>query len=107
MPCYMTGSYEGDLKLQKDELAEQATNVTQLLCTLCEEIELYNNGLPKEFTCFRQFRFPSNVNQWWKKHKEIDRKRKLEEELEKTIENKKKKAISKLTPEEKYLLGIK
>jgi hypothetical protein len=91
----MTGSYEGDLKLQKDELAEQATTVTRLLCQLCESIDKNQVEI-----------MPPAVKVWWNKHKEIDKKRKLEEQIQKTLDHKKKEALNKLTPEERHLLGI-
>jgi hypothetical protein len=63
MPCYYTGSAEGDARLHAEEAQTELTKVTRLLCSAMKAAE-------------RQ-RFlsamPNDVRQWWREHKKIDR----------------------------------
>lgn len=64
MPCYATGSAEGDAQLSAQEARKEATKVTALLCMLCQEVE--------EYGCVDEIFLPTPVRAWWKKHKKID-----------------------------------
>lgn len=64
MPCYATGSREGDLMLSMRESQEEATKVTDLLCQVCRLAEVDGRPLPAE------------VAVWWAKHKKIDQEAK-------------------------------
>lgn len=65
MPCYMTGTREGDLALRVEELHEEATKTTRLLCKTLRSLDKRTVGS-----------LPKDVQEWWEKHQEIDRKRK-------------------------------
>lgn len=49
----------------------------------------------------------AQVAKWWERHTRSDRARKLREMEERIEKAKKEKAISKLTPEERKILGVK
>ena len=71
MPCYYTGSAEGDARLAAEEtrerLGKEITNRTRLLCSICQTAEEAKLTLPKD------------VQTWWNKHKKVDKKRKEKE----------------------------
>lgn len=96
MPCFVTGSAEGDARLAQQEAQKEATKVTRLLCQLCRQVE-------GEFGINH---LPHDVKKWWVRHKEIDEKRiKERAEAVKRVELRK-KALKKLSPEERRALGI-
>jgi len=64
MPCYLTGSPEGDARLTLQEAQENATNLCEMLCIACRYIE------HKDLT------IPIEIQRWWSIHKKIDKKRK-------------------------------
>lgn len=72
MPCTITGSFEGDRALfaqeDRDKAQKEAIKVTRLLCKLMKDLE--SNGINMEH-------ISKDVMKWWKKHKEIDKKRKI------------------------------
>lgn len=70
MPCYVTGTREGDLALSADEARAEATKLAQLLCKACDALEW-------------QLRMPDEVNAWWRAHKAVDANRRAVEEREK------------------------
>ena len=106
MPCYYTGSAEGDrqLALQEASIANNKdsenliTKLTTMLCFLCDEID---NG---EAMCWVDIDGCQNkdVIEFWQKHKILDEKKK--EEMKKKAKDKLDKYLSK---EEQKLLGIK
>lgn len=102
MPCYYTGSAEGDRALpQKESVEEYTTAVTKLTempCFLCDEID---NG---EAMCWVDIDGCQNkdVIEFWQKHKILDEKKK--EDMKKKAKDKLDKHLSK---EEQKLLGIK
>lgn len=69
MPCYYTGSAEGDAKLaysmDMQKMGQKLTELTQLLCEACKAIEnstsSFNNA-------------SKELKKWWKEHKKIDKK---------------------------------
>lgn len=69
MPCYYTGSAEGDRALAaeegKERLVKKITNLTQMLCDCCQFIEASGYDMPYK-----------GIENFWKKHKKIDAKRK-------------------------------
>lgn len=73
MPCYYTGSAEGDRELAREEQAEKLaakiTELTRFLCAACQVIEAHKcdsgAGLP----------LPKGLDAWWNAHKKIDAKR--------------------------------
>ncbi len=73
MPCYYTGSAEGDRALAWEESAkenaETITKLTQLLCEACTE--LYKvDGLS------RSYNLSKDLDKWWKEHQRVDKKNK-------------------------------
>lgn len=65
MPCYFTGTAEGDRALEAQEAQENLTRVTRLLCIACKYIDSQNLPIPEK------------IQNWWKKHKKIDKKTKI------------------------------
>lgn len=96
------------------ELSRKIDRLTAMLCACCSLIETKKVKLPEpEFLTSKNEIIKLSVAAWWDGHKEIDKKRKaLEEEkkaLAKERKDKKEKvaeALSKLTDEEKRLLGL-
>lgn len=88
MPCQHDG-YEDERYSLNDtisKLVKDVDNLTQGLCFACKYIEANNGSVPKE------------LESWWKKHKEFDAKRKLEEkkkllEMQKQAIRKKQEAM--------------
>lgn len=71
MPCYLTGSREGDMDLEMKELRARAQTVNAMLCEVCEVAEEH------EFLDL----LPVQVRAWWAQHKlqdERERNRKVE-----------------------------
>ena len=97
MPCYLTGSLEGDLRLETSEAREQATLMTRRACAALEI--LTREGLLNEL--------PSDVRDWWKKHQAIDLERKTREREQERIDEIARQAIAKLNEEEQRALGLK
>ena len=91
MPCYYTGTAEGDAKLAADEARRELTRVTSMLCELLARIDYEG-----EFTLTDLHdELVPGLNNFWQEHKAIDKKRK---------ESIYEKAISKLTVEELRVL---
>lgn len=66
MPCYYTGSAEGDAALAHEESNKKhkstITKLTRMLCDSCKEMEAKGIEIPK------------SVKAWWIRHKKIDKK---------------------------------
>lgn len=58
MPCYYTGSREGDLELNLEESHKVVTKLTRLLCEACKKIP--EKDMSKK------------LRKWCKQHKKID-----------------------------------
>ena len=69
MPCFYTGSEVGDIRLNNEEQRRALSEVTEMLCEICKELE--------EADLLDHL--PEKTLDWWKKHKKIDKKRKAEE----------------------------
>lgn len=71
MPCYYTGSAEGDAALAQKEssekLAKELSTTTDLLCTTLKQLESTSPAAIKKL--------PANIQDWWKKHKKVDQRR--------------------------------
>lgn len=69
MPCYYTGSAEGDARLFAEEseermrkkYAKELIKLTAMLCKMCKKSEDNNLILPKQ------------IEKWWEKHKKTDK----------------------------------
>lgn len=71
MPCFVTGSAEGDAQLAASEAREAATLATRLLCGVMERISPMQRG--------DLYRLVAGLQPWWEKHQQIDRDRKARE----------------------------
>ena len=71
MPCFYTGSAEGDAALASKEsaekLAKELSATTDLLCTTLKQLESTSPAAIKKL--------PANVQDWWKEHKKVDQRR--------------------------------
>ena len=84
----MTGSLEGDRNLEPQEASNSVTKLTQLLCSLCRNLESHGESSL----------MPAPVQKWWKRHKALDEATKRD--------NLRAQALAKLTPSEKKILGL-
>jgi len=70
MPCYYTGSAEGDALLAADESINKARldrlKLTRLLCDICKTLD----------ECNGSFLMSKELKSWWKKHSKQDKKAK-------------------------------
>ena len=66
MPCYYTGTARGDAELSAREANKTVTQLTEMLCAMCRELE------DKSGHHFID-RVP-NLRYWWEQHKRIDAK---------------------------------
>lgn len=101
MPCYATGSAEGDANLALSEAQEEATRVTEMLCSVMRNLDILGQSTIA----------PGNVQDWWKRHKKLDRQRAERDEREKqkaqAIRLKRLKTeIANLSQDEKEALGL-
>lgn len=94
MPCYHTGSAEGDANLAAEEARREVTTLTRLLCQACERLEAHDIIMTRD------------VKSWWDRHKEIDATRRAAERALSEQEVRKAKALAKLSREERELLGL-
>lgn len=94
MPCYYTGSAEGDRALaaqeNADKLAEKLTEMTELACEAMEIIDKAGIAYTSSY----------KLRDWWKKHKKLDAARKHKEADAREI------ALAKLTKEDRHALGL-
>jgi hypothetical protein len=59
MPCYHTGSAEGDARLVANEARKEVTRLTRLLCAAMRAHDASTN-------------MPASVVAWWAEHKRVD-----------------------------------
>jgi hypothetical protein len=70
MPCYATGTAEGDARLGEQEARAEVTKLTRLLCTamhIVSKATIWVTPATEE------------LEEWWEEHQMIDRRRKKEE----------------------------
>jgi hypothetical protein len=96
MPCYITGSAEGDARLSASESHAKATEMADMLCSLCERIEKHKISIV----------LPDKVQLWWDNHKKIDAERIKRENKEAARLRLKANAIAKLSDDERKALGL-
>src|SRR5262245_18927659 len=70
MPCFYTGTAEGDARLAADEAHLALTNVTAMLCRLCARVE--------EIRAIDLSFFDAEIWAWWTRHKQLDAARERE-----------------------------
>ena len=69
MPCYYTGSAEGDAQLAADEARRELTRVTRVACELWELVE----SIPMLHHNLQVLSGPTL--RWIRQHQKIDKKR--------------------------------
>ena len=103
MPCNSDGAEADYRERQNNEFAKAA--LCALMTALSEQgrlnvvlegIDWKEAGLSK-----------GNLFQWWEAHQEIDRRRRLAEADEREVKKRQTAALSKLSDDEKRLLGLK
>lgn len=104
MPCR-----DYDESYDRQQTQKENDKLTKFLCTILSTLELENElGHFAELFDYKEGGISrKELFAWWEAHKEEDRKRK--ERAREAAERKEKKdaALSKLTPEERKLLGVK
>ncbi len=70
MPCYVTGSYEGDRELAARETWEELQRVTRVACELAQAIR---DADKRHFIIFPTLNLPTQ--KWVREHEAIDKKR--------------------------------
>jgi hypothetical protein len=95
MPC----SDGGPVYHDDPETKQRLDKVTRLLCGLCQSLK--NQGLDDDI-----YTTPE-LGDWWDNHQEQDRVRLECERKEKEEKEAKLKALAKLSPRERRLLGLK
>lgn len=93
MPCYYTGSREGDLALAAQETREALTKVTRVACELLSLMPGYGDGAWDEIS--------PEVIAWCKEHQRKDRQRRANERKARETKKKREQALAKLTPAER------
>lgn len=76
MPCYATGSAEGDARLSEQEAHIETTKVTDMLCRTLSQLE--DEEWDQNVQIIRYL--PKDVQRWWKEHKKLDKQRVIEEQ---------------------------
>lgn len=94
MPCYATGSAEGDAQLAAAEVREELARVTRVACELAEFARDFKRAFSKETT------------EWMADHARLDRARKLREQAREEERRIKNSALKKLSTKERKLLGV-
>ena len=101
MPCYQTGSAEGDARLDAEEARKELTDTTRMLCRLMTVLV--------EADVFKGTTFIGKVDglqEWWRLHQEIDRQR-IEKGVAKLERQRLRVAgIAKLSAAERDALGL-
>lgn len=90
MPCRCDGWEEEE----NERMHKLMDKLTRMLCTASKAMD--NRGV----------KMSNEHLEWWKQHQEFDRKRAEQEKKERQEELLRKRAIAKLTPEERKLLDI-
>lgn len=81
-----------------NELGRRLDIVTDLLCDLCTRLETTGQA--------NYINISTKLSIWWLNHKEMDRIRRLNEQLNENKEQLRRNAISKLSVEERQALGL-
>ena len=80
---------------------ERADKLTRVACDLARTIEA-NMGVIQDTTSA----LSKETRDWWREHKEADRRREEAEAKARRIRKVKQEALGKLTPEERKALGL-
>lgn len=96
MPCYATGSREGDAELSAREAQQEALEATRAACEMMAKLK--ENDLLSELS--------KQTRAWIKKHVEIDRKRMKEKDDAAREKDAAARGLRKLTKQERKALGL-
>ena len=104
MPCRDDyGQVDHSVHVKKvDTQRKKVDKLTKMLCALCKLIEMHH---PDSETQRKAAEIPG-LHTWWQKHKEKDATEKARKERDKKAKAFKKKALGKLTAEDKKALGL-
>ncbi len=96
MPCYVTGTAEGDARLAADDARQAATRLSELLCMQLRALdETGHENL-----------IHGAVRPWWDEHKRIDQERVEAEKTRRETQKIARAAKRKLTGAERRALGL-
>jgi hypothetical protein len=96
MPCTITGTFEGDARLEASEANQDATRATQVACEALRLLK--QRGLLHEVT--------DDSLAWFQYHEAVDRRR-IEADREAIRrDNLRSAALAKLSPEERAALDL-
>lgn len=109
MPCYVTGSREGDAELAASENYQEAKKLRAMLCgvlTAARKVHQLRAVLKAvdEAECGVT---QEAIAQWWAKHQEADEDRKRRDARDREDHRLREQARQKLSAEERRVLGIK
>lgn len=99
MPCRSDDAQPDYYQGEYQRLEKRNQSLTKMLCEACKCIESGNVG--------RGAVLSEDLIIWWGEHKEKDRKRLQKEKKAKELAAKKAKILSRLTEEEKKIVGLK
>jgi hypothetical protein len=99
MPCYATGSAEGDAALDAREARQELTRVTRIACELAEAIR--GSGQAFWFD-----RLSKETQMWIREHDKIDKQRRREQNEVEERDRNRRRALKKLTTAERKALGL-
>lgn len=100
MPC--RSDYPDDSSSYSSGVRDELDNVTALLCSTLTSLQFINTAALSEL-----LRQSPALAKWWGDHQAADRKREAEEKLKRKEKDDIQKAIKKLSPRERKLLGIR
>jgi hypothetical protein len=99
MPCFITGTAEGDARLAASDARSQATEYNAMLCTTLSYLKEHYGYVLEALLADNQ-----DIAQYWIAHLAVDAERKLREQERR--EDLVTSALNKLTDEEKQALGV-
>lgn len=79
MPCTVTGTLEGDARLEAFEATREAARVTRYLCHVLGKVEDASVEIPDLWESVTT----PNIQKYWHEHKESDRIGRIKEQLKK------------------------
>lgn len=101
MPCFTTGSAEGDARLDAEESSREATRATRAACDMLRRARRMK--VWKEFVGG----LSRKTLDWITEHDNTDKERRAQEAEEREQRRLEKKALSKLSKREREILGLK
>lgn len=107
MPCGLEGRGGGRDYQYEADLANEARRATRAACEMAALIRKKDAELPKGHKAILMFdKLSTKTRKWVRKHDAIDKKRILQEQAEKKRKDLQKKALAKLTKEERSVLNL-